>query len=188
MSHALVIVDVQNRYDHVVATLDHHIDPGGHFSAEPDCIDSWPVHCVVGTPGAEFHPGLDTARIERVVDKGEYAAAYSGFEGSSEGRDLEQWLHDLGVDTVTGVGLATDHCVRATAIDAALKGFATAGAAGPDRRCGVAQYRTGAGPVTPRRRRRGRAGLSPVRPSARATSAGDQRRGRQTRRLPRRAG
>ncbi len=72
-------------YDVAVATRDHHVDPGSHFAApgtEPDFVDTWPVHCVVGTPGAEFHPGLDTARIERVVDKGEYAAAYSGFEAS----------------------------------------------------------------------------------------------------------
>ena len=71
-------------YDHVVATRDHHIDPGAHFSADPDYIDSWPVHCVAGTTGADFHPNLATRPFEAVFDKGEYAAAYSGFEGFAD--------------------------------------------------------------------------------------------------------
>ena len=70
-------------YDAIVATRDRHRDPGAHFAAEPDYVDSWPPHCVVGTPGAELHPALDTSRIDEVFDKGEYAAAYSGFEGVS---------------------------------------------------------------------------------------------------------
>src|SRR5438270_10964580 len=67
-------------YEHAVATRDHHIDPGGHFSASPDFVDSWPAHCVVGTSGVALHPDLDTTGIEAVFDKGEYVAAYSGFE------------------------------------------------------------------------------------------------------------
>lgn len=149
---ALVIVDVQNdfceggslavdggaavvakinallrrhTYDHVVATHDHHIDPGGHFSDEPDYVDSWPRHCVAGTRGADFHPDLDTGPIEAVFRKGEYAAAYSGFEGKADGVDLADWLHTKGVDAVDVVGIATDYCVRATAQDAVRNGFAT---------------------------------------------------------------
>jgi nicotinamidase/pyrazinamidase len=113
-------------YEHVVATRDHHIDPGHHFSVSPDFVDSWPPHCVVGTSGVALHPGLDTSRIEAVFDKGEYAAAYSGFEGFSDGAPLADWLHDRGVDSVEIMGIATDHCIRATALDAARLGFSTA--------------------------------------------------------------
>jgi nicotinamidase/pyrazinamidase len=112
-------------WDHVVATRDHHIDPGAHFSAEPDYVDTWPPHCVVGTDGVHLHPALDTARIEAVFDKGSHAAAYSGFEGRSAGTGLAAWLRDRGVTAVDIVGIATDHCVRATALDAAREGFET---------------------------------------------------------------
>jgi nicotinamidase/pyrazinamidase len=112
-------------YDHAVATRDHHIDPGAHFADTPDFVDSWPRHCVVGTAGAELHPALDTSRVEAVFDKGEYAAAYSGFEATNDGVGLAQWLRERGVDDVEVVGIATDHCVRATALDAARSGFAT---------------------------------------------------------------
>ncbi len=108
MSRALIIVDVQNDFceggslavtggagvaaaitgaltdgawDHVVATKDFHIDPGTHFGHPPDFVNSWPVHCVVGTPGTDFHPDLATDRIEAVFTKGEHEAAYSGFQG-----------------------------------------------------------------------------------------------------------
>ncbi|PPK68931.1 isochorismatase family protein [Actinokineospora auranticolor] len=113
-------------YDHVVATRDFHVDPGAHFSETPDFVDSWPVHCVVDTAGAGFHPALDVAPIEAVFSKGAYAAAYSGFEGSAaDGNTLEAWLRARGVTRVDVVGIATDHCVRATALDAARAGFAT---------------------------------------------------------------
>jgi nicotinamidase/pyrazinamidase len=113
-------------YDHVVATRDHHVDPGAHFSATPDFVDSWPPHCRAGTPGASFHPELDVAPIEAVFSKGERAAAYSGFEGAEPGgTGLADWLRTRGVDTVDVVGIATDHCVRATALDAAKAGFET---------------------------------------------------------------
>jgi nicotinamidase/pyrazinamidase len=113
-------------YDHVVATRDHHIDPGAHFSATPDFVDSWPPHCRTGTPGASFHPDLDVALIEAVFSKGEHTAAYSGFEGVAHGgHALEDWLRARGIDTVDVVGIATDHCVRATALDAAAAGFTT---------------------------------------------------------------
>ena len=152
MSRALIVVDVQNDfceggslavaggtavaraisahvprggYDHVVATRDHHVDPGAHFSEAPDFVDSWPRHCVVGTDGVELHPALDRGPIEAVFDKGEHAAAYSGFEGSSDGVRLADWLRAHDVDAVDVVGIATDHCVRATALDAVGEGFTT---------------------------------------------------------------
>ena len=110
---------------HVVATKDHHVDPGAHFGDPPDYIDSWPPHCVAGTPGADFHAELDTDRIEAVFEKGEHAAAYSGFEGHAAGIGLAAWLRMRGVSEVDIVGLTTDHCVRATALDALLEGFGT---------------------------------------------------------------
>jgi nicotinamidase/pyrazinamidase len=112
-------------WDHIVATRDHHVDPGAHFAAEPDYVDSWPAHCVVGTTGLELHPNLATDRIEAVFDKGDHAAAYSGFEGNSNGIPLADWLAARGVTEVDVVGIATDHCVRATALDAVRGGFAT---------------------------------------------------------------
>jgi nicotinamidase/pyrazinamidase len=113
-------------YDHVVATRDRHVDPGAHFSEAPDFATSWPPHCRVGTPGASFHPDLDVAPIEAVFSKGEYTAAYSGFEGTDPaGRTLAEWLREHGVEAVELAGIATDHCVRATALDAAREGFAT---------------------------------------------------------------
>jgi nicotinamidase/pyrazinamidase len=152
MTRALVIVDVQNDfceggslavaggsavaraisahvagggYAHVVATRDHHVDPGAHFAEQPDYLDSWPPHCVVGTSGVELHADLDRRPIEAVFDKGEYAAAYSGFEGSFDGQGLADWLRAHDVDAVDVVGIATDHCVRATALDAVGAGFST---------------------------------------------------------------
>ena len=150
---ALVIVDVQNDfceggslavagggevaraisqylesggYDHVVASRDFHIDPGRHFSAQPDFVNSWPRHCVVGTGGADFHPDLDTSHIETVFSKGAHEAAYSAFDGRDEaGTPLATWLRERGVDELDVVGIATDYCVRATTISAAQEGFRT---------------------------------------------------------------
>ncbi|MEU8549607.1 nicotinamidase [Streptomyces roseoverticillatus] len=159
MQRALIIVDVQNDfceggslavaggsdvaaaitdlvgeatagYRHIVATRDHHIDPGAHFSAEPDYETTWPPHCVAGTEGSGFHPNfapvVASGAIDAVFDKGAYAAAYSGFEGTDEnGVSLADWLRERGVTEVDVVGIATDHCVRATALDAAREGFST---------------------------------------------------------------
>ncbi|HYY17248.1 MAG TPA: nicotinamidase [Streptosporangiaceae bacterium] len=114
------------RYGHIVATQDHHIDPGSHFSGHPDFVDTWPPHCVAGTPGAEFHPDLDVHRMEAVFRKGEHRAAYSGFEGVDEaGTPLAGWLHERGVTEIDIAGIATDHCVRASAGDAVRAGFGT---------------------------------------------------------------
>ncbi|MET0931769.1 MAG: isochorismatase family protein [Aeromicrobium sp.] len=111
-------------YETVVATRDHHIDPGPHFSEQPDFVDSWPPHCVVGTPGVELHAPLEATGFAEVFDKGEYTAAYSGFEGSSaSGTGLADWLRAAGITSVDVCGIATDHCVRATALDAAREGL-----------------------------------------------------------------
>ncbi|MFE2294453.1 isochorismatase family protein [Streptomyces sp. NPDC059452] len=125
-----LIGEAQPGYRHVVATRDHHVDPGDHFSETPDFVDSWPVHCVAGTEGVGFHPNFAPAvasgAIDSVFDKGAYSAAYSGFEGADEnGTGLAQWLRDRSVTEVDVVGIATDHCVRATALDAAREGFVT---------------------------------------------------------------
>ncbi|MFF5895696.1 isochorismatase family protein [Streptomyces argenteolus] len=125
-----LIGEAQPGYRHVVATRDHHIDPGDHFSSAPDFEHSWPPHCVAGTEGVGFHPNFAPAvasgAIDTVFDKGAYAAAYSGFEGVDEnGTGLAQWLRDRSVTAVDVVGIATDHCVRATALDAAREGFVT---------------------------------------------------------------
>jgi nicotinamidase/pyrazinamidase len=113
-------------YDVVVATKDHHVDPGAHWSSDPDFLDSWPAHCQVGTDGEAFHPNLDPQPFDAVFLKGEHAAAYSGFEGRTTGGvDLVTWLRTHEVEAVDVCGLATDHCVRATALDARSNGFAT---------------------------------------------------------------
>ncbi len=151
MTRALLIVDVQNdfceggslavtggaavaasisdltrtgAYDHVVASRDHHVEPGAHFAEEPDFVASWPRHCLAGTAGADLHPHLRRDEIEAVFDKGEYAAAYSSFEGlAADGASLADWLGRHGVESVDLVGLATDYCVRATALDAVTAGL-----------------------------------------------------------------
>ncbi|OFI39733.1 nicotinamidase [Arthrobacter sp. SW1] len=177
MARALIIVDVQNdfceggslavsggaavagaiseyldaehrHFDHVVATQDWHIDPGSHFSDDPDMVDSWPPHCVAGSRGAELHPDLDTDYIQAYFRKGQYAAAYSGFEGVLAPEDeiptgerppglsaepagtapedaigLDDWLQSHDVEEVVVVGIATDYCVRATALDAVQAGY-----------------------------------------------------------------
>ncbi|WP_247042935.1 isochorismatase family protein [Arthrobacter rhizosphaerae] len=181
MSRALIIVDVQNdfceggslavkggadvaaaiseyvdahhnQFDHIVATQDWHIQPGDHFAEQPDFVDTWPPHCVAGTRGAELHPDLDTEYIDAYFQKGQYTAAYSGFEGVLAPEDavptgerkpggapltedaeafaadedaigLDDWLQSHDVEDVVVVGLATDYCVMATALDAVQAGY-----------------------------------------------------------------
>ncbi|MGI5993691.1 MAG: nicotinamidase [Saccharomonospora viridis] len=116
--------DSGTTYDHVVATRDYHIDPGEHFSDNPDFVRSWPRHCVADTPGASFHPRLDITPITAVFSKGHYSHGYSGFEGKTDtGEQLVDWLTDRNVTKVDVVGIATDHCVRATALDAKRHGL-----------------------------------------------------------------
>jgi nicotinamidase/pyrazinamidase len=113
-------------YDVVVATKDHHVDPGAHWAREPDFVESWPVHCRVGTDGEAFHPNLDPQPFDAIFLKGEHAAAYSGFEGRTTGGvGLADWLRARGVERVDICGIATDYCVRATALDARIEGFET---------------------------------------------------------------
>lgn len=116
-------------YAVAVATRDHHIDPGDHFAApgtDPDYVDSWPVHCVVGSDGEAFHPNLDPQPFDAVFLKGEHAAAYSGFEGrTTDGTGLADWLRQHEITDVDICGLATDYCVRATTLDAVQNGFTT---------------------------------------------------------------
>jgi nicotinamidase/pyrazinamidase len=145
MSRALLIVDFQNDftpggalavahgdeiagrinalaasgdYDLVVATRDWHPPDHGSFAAQGG---PWPVHCVADSPGAQLHPGLDASRVDVIVDKGQDPGTegYSGFEGT----DLARVLHDRGITQVTVVGLATDYCVKNTALDALREGF-----------------------------------------------------------------
>ncbi|WP_456787521.1 isochorismatase family protein [Cellulomonas sp. P5_C5] len=121
------------RYALVVATRDWHAPlpdtNDGHFAvgAEPDYVTTWPVHCVAGTPGAEYHPDLALPAATVHVRKGQSRQDYSGFEGEVVGADgatLADVLGAAGVSDVDVVGLATDHCVAATASDAVAAGFA----------------------------------------------------------------
>jgi nicotinamidase/pyrazinamidase len=111
-------------YALVAATRDYHVDPGAHFAAEPDFRDSWPVHCVAGSEGAELHPDLDRGLVDEVFDKGRDSAAYSGFEArSAAGKLLGERLREAGVEELDVAGIATDYCVRATALDGLKEGF-----------------------------------------------------------------
>ena len=116
-------------YVAVVGTRDWHVDPGSHFADQPDYVDTWPPHCVVGTTGADSHPAVDTSAVDAWFIKGEHAAAYSGFEGATddggERVGLGAWLAGHRVEAVDVVGIATDHCVRATALDAVSQGYST---------------------------------------------------------------
>jgi nicotinamidase/pyrazinamidase len=113
-------------YDVVVATKDHHIDPGAHWAKDPDFVDTWPVHCLVGTDGEAFHPNLDPQPFDAIFLKGEHRAAYSGFEGKDrDGISLADWLRRHEIKRVDVCGLTTDHCVRETVLDAVRNGFTT---------------------------------------------------------------
>jgi len=145
MARALIIVDFQNDFcpggalavpggdeiagrlnelaasgDHalVVATRDWHPPDHGSFAAQGG---PWPVHCVAGTPGAELHAALDREPIDEVVDKGQDPGTegYSGFEATP----LAELLREHEVSQVTVTGLATDYCVKNTALDALREGF-----------------------------------------------------------------
>ncbi len=111
-------------YDLVLASRDWHDadnDNGGHFAVAsvPNFVDTWPVHCVAGTAGAEYHPDLDTSRVDVHIKKGQGEPSYSMFEGvSDDGKTVAQILDEQGITEVDVVGIATDHCVRASALDA----------------------------------------------------------------------
>jgi len=115
-------------YGVVIASRDWHDpdnDNGGHFALndDPDFITTWPRHCMAGTDGAEYHSALDTGIIDIHVRKGQGVAAYSIFEGTTDdGRRIVTALDELGVTEVDVVGIATDYCVRASALDALAAG------------------------------------------------------------------
>ena len=113
-------------YEVIIASRDWHDaagDNGGHFAAEPDFVDTWPVHCVAGTPGADYDPLLATDAVTHHVRKGQGKPAYSMFEGvTDDGGTVAEILTANGVLTADVVGIATDHCVRASALDAIAHG------------------------------------------------------------------
>ncbi|CAN5477678.1 isochorismatase family protein [soil metagenome] len=122
-----------HRYDQVFASRDWHDaegDNGGHFAREhsgqpaaPDFVTTWPVHCVAGTTGADYHPALDTSAVTVGVRKGQGRPAYSIFEGvTDDGEPLPQKLDELGIGEIDVVGIATDYCVLASALDAVASG------------------------------------------------------------------
>ncbi|HUY73939.1 MAG TPA: isochorismatase family protein [Candidatus Dormibacteraeota bacterium] len=118
----------KTEYDFVVASRDYHEDPQGHFSATPDYINTWPPHCVIGTPGAAFVPPIQNLvrekLIQTVVSKGRHAAAYSAFEAvDARGHPLLDVLKEQRIDHIDICGIATDYCVRATALDARKNAF-----------------------------------------------------------------
>jgi nicotinamidase/pyrazinamidase len=107
-----------------VVTQDWHLDPGDHWSDHPNFVTTWPVHCAADTDGARIHPALADEAWDVVIRKGQHEGAYSGFEGTSaNGSTLFDVLKAASVDAVTVVGFATDHCVKATALDARALGF-----------------------------------------------------------------
>jgi nicotinamidase/pyrazinamidase len=113
-------------YDVIVASRDWHDaegDNGGHFAETPDFVDSWPIHCVAGTDGAAYDPLLVTDAVTHHVRKGQGKPAYSMFEGVTDaGETVAAVLTAAGVIEADVVGIATDHCVRATALDAVAHG------------------------------------------------------------------
>lgn len=122
-------VSQDRAYDAVVATADWHHDPGDHWAreGEPNFSTTWPVHCAAGTVGAEFHPSFEPAleHLDEIFRKGMHDAAYSGFEGvaADEHTGLADWLRQRGITDLDVGGIATDHCVRATVLDALREGF-----------------------------------------------------------------
>lgn len=121
-----IINDLMNEFDYVITTQDWHIDPGSHISDDPDFKNSWPSHGMAGTTEAELHPDLIHPLDDLRVKKGQYDAGYSGFSGNTEdGCTLESILLNLSVKKVFVCGLATEYCVKATALDSQRLGFDT---------------------------------------------------------------
>ena len=144
MSRALFVIDVQNdfceggalacqggalvassitsylkgnksNYDKVIASRDWHTSD----SIEPDYVNTWPLHCIAGTPGAEYHPNLDSSPVDIHIKKGQDQPGYSIFDGVTEsGEKIQDLISRLGITEVDVVGIATDYCVRASALDA----------------------------------------------------------------------
>jgi nicotinamidase/pyrazinamidase len=113
-----------DNFDVAIVTQDWHVSPGEHWSATPNYETTWPVHCAADSPGARVHEALANVRWDAVIHKGAREGAYSGFEGQSlDGTQLAEFLSIRGIREVTVVGFATDHCVRATALDARSLGL-----------------------------------------------------------------
>jgi len=115
-------------YDFVVASRDYHESAPEHISDHPDFVNTWPPHCAVGTPGAAFVPSIQNLirekYIQTVVTKGRNAAAYSAFEAlDPRGHDLLDVLKEQRIDHIDVCGIATDYCVRASALDARKNQF-----------------------------------------------------------------
>ena len=111
-------------YDALIVTQDWHVDPGEHWSSDPNFVTTWPMHCAAGTDGANIHFSLVDQPWDLVIRKGLHEGAYSGFDGVSENdAPLFDELNNAGIHKVTVVGFATDHCVKATALDARRLGF-----------------------------------------------------------------
>jgi nicotinamidase/pyrazinamidase len=121
------IRDKRGQYALVIASRDWHSpvgDNGGHFAAKPDGVSTWPPHCVQGTTGAAYNPAIETALIDVQIYKGDGVPAYSAFEGQTPGgATLDDVLAKAGVTHIDIVGIATDYCVRATALDGQGKGY-----------------------------------------------------------------
>lgn len=129
---AWTIQHVRGAYREIVFTKDWHNpwpdENGGHFSENPDFVDSWPVHCEAGSPGANLHPELAKVRdiyTMPIFRKGQGRPDYSGFQAVHSGQSLDEFLRESGIDEVHVVGIAGDYCVRQTALDAKRKGYAT---------------------------------------------------------------
>ena len=118
----------KTEYHFVVASRDYHEDPADHFSETPDFVTTWPPHCVIGTPGAAFAPPIANLVREKlihtIVSKGRHAAAYSAFEGlDARGHVLLNILKEARIDHIDICGIATDYCVRTSALDARRNAF-----------------------------------------------------------------
>ncbi|MEY4321725.1 MAG: hypothetical protein RL167_453 [Actinomycetota bacterium] len=120
----------KSHYDVVIASRDWHDADNtnsGHFAAageQPDWVNSWPVHCVAGSAGAEYHSNLDTSKIDIHIQKGQGIAAYSIFDGHTpEGKSTQDLIKELNIDEVDVVGIATDYCVLASALGARKLGL-----------------------------------------------------------------
>lgn len=111
-----VINTIMDKFDLVIASKDWHPDKTVHF-------EKWPVHCVRATPGAAFHPGLDTTKIDEVVLKGTSNSddGYSAFEATNN--DLDFLLKKNKITEIFVCGLTTEYCVKSTALDAFNAGF-----------------------------------------------------------------
>lgn len=132
----------RNEYSYVATTQDWHVEPGRHWSDDPDYVDTWPVHGKAGTANAGLHPAIAALGIGHHFKKGQYSPSYSGFEGLEDntdriptreevaadltaGRTLANALESAGITRVDVVGLAESHCVKETALDARKLGYET---------------------------------------------------------------